>query len=518
VGAAYPVPDIRAAESVLLASHPEGAPMARAAAAVAAACARILHERAGRVAGRAVVLLVGRGNNGGDALFAGARLAVRGVAVTAVLTAADAHPQGLAAARAAGVRVVDALGVDGPAAGRSAVSDAALVVDGLVGLGGTAGLREPAAALVAAVPAGVPVVAVDLPSGIDPTTGQTPGPHVRADLTLAMGAMTPGLLLPPGCAAAGRLRVVDVGLTADLPEQAAVERLTPRAAGRHWPVPAATDDKYRRGVLGIVAGSAAYPGAAVLSCGGALRAGVGMVRYRGPEEAARQVIARWPEVVVGPGRVQAWMVGSGMDLDLPVRSGAGSGRAGPDREPSQREAVRDALDSGLPCVLDAGAISLCPTSAGPPLLLTPHAGELARLLTERHRDTAREDVERRPLEHARRAAGLTGATVLLKGATTLVVPPDGPVRSQSDGPPWLATAGSGDVLAGIAGALLAAGLDPLDAGSVAALVHGLAAVRACPGGPVTAGAVADAVPGTVAAVLDAAGRGWAALPAGGLED
>jgi hydroxyethylthiazole kinase-like uncharacterized protein yjeF len=246
----------------------------------------------------------------------------------------------------------------------------------------------------------------------------------------------------------------------------------------------------------VVAGSPAYPGAAVLVCAGALRTGTGMVRYIGPGPAADQVRAHWPEVVVGGGRVQAWTLGSG------VEPGAGDGQA---------EAIAGALGSGLPCVVDAGALELLAQRPdlcqrlGPQHLLAPHAGELARLLVALRAPGAgtvtREDVEARPLHHARLAVETTGATVLLKGSTTLVVTPDGRVRSQADAPGWLATAGAGDVLAGIAGALLASRLGPLDAGSVAAAVHGRAARAARPGGPVTAQDVADAVPGVVAGLI-----------------
>jgi NAD(P)H-hydrate repair Nnr-like enzyme with NAD(P)H-hydrate dehydratase domain len=156
-------------------------------------------------------------------------------------------------------------------------------------------------------------------------------------------------------------------------------------------------------------------------------------------------------------------------------------------------------------LLDAGGLDLVDGPRAAPTLLTPHAGELARLLSRLEgRLTSRQDVTAWPLAHARRAADLTGATILLKGATTLVVPPSGsglPVRSQSDAPPWLATAGAGDVLAGLCGALLATGLEPLEAGSLGALVHGLAADGANPGGPVRALAVAHGIPRTVAVLL-----------------
>ena len=500
---AYRVSDVRAAEALLLAAVPEGALMQRAAAGLAACCAGLLRRRRGRVSGAQVWLLVGRGNNGGDALWAGERLARRGARVSALLLAPQVHAEGLAGLRAAGGRVVEVGAVPSwsatTAGGAAAVPD--LVIDGLVGLGGAAGLREPAASVVAGLPPGVAVVAVDLPSGVDPDSGETPAAHVRADLTVTFGAAKPCLLLPPGCRDAGEVVEVDLGLQLMPVARPAVERLTARAAGRLWPVPGAADDKYSRGVVGVVAGSSAYTGAAVLACAGALRAGAGMVRYLGPAHPADLVRAAWPEVVVGEGRVQAWVLGSGVDPH------AGDGQA---------DAVRRALAQGLPCVVDAGALALLTgpeqsrARLGAHVLLTPHAGELAALLQAWEapagpdgatRGPHPQDVRARPLHFATRAAELTGATVLLKGSTTIVAHPDGRVRSQGEGPPWLATAGAGDVLAGVAGALLAAGLDPLDAGSVAAVVHGLAARAASAGGPLLAQDVAAALPATIAACI-----------------
>lgn len=476
----YPVDDVRTAEARALGSAPEGALMQRAAAGLAAVCARELRSATGGISGRRAVLLVGSGSNGGDALWAGARLRARGVAVTALLTSENPHPEGLAALRAAGGRAVpvsDPPSVDVFA--RLAAAD--LVVDGLVGLGGRPGLREPAAALVAALapsPAGPVVVAVDLPSGVEVDTGATPSPHVRADVTVTFGAVKNCLLLPPASTAAGQVELVDLGFGLGEP---AVQRLVSADVARLWPVPDPGADKYRRGVLGVVAGSAGYPGAAVLATAGALRAGVGMVRYQGPDDATAAVRSAHPEVVAGPGWVQAWALGCGV---------------APDAGDDQPAAIRRALDSGLPCLLDAGALPVWKPAGDDEsgrLLLTPHAGELATLLS-----VGRDEVEARPYEHARRVAERTGACVLLKGATTLVVLPSGRARSQAAAPPWLATAGAGDVLAGIAGALLAGGLSPLDAGSVAAEVHGRAAWLASAGGPITAGDVAAAVPRAVA--------------------
>jgi hydroxyethylthiazole kinase-like uncharacterized protein yjeF len=529
-GAAYSVSDVRSAETVLLGAVAEGSLMQRAAAALAAHCARLLKRTgSGLVTGRRVVLLVGAGNNGVDALWAGARLARRGAAVQALQTGTQIHAEGLGALLAAGGTVIDASRIDASRIDASridasridasqldairteaadppallALRQADLVVDGLVGLGARPGLREPAATLVAAIQPGTAVIAVDLPSGVDPETGQTPGAHVRADLTVTFGAAKPCLLLPPASVAAGTVRVVDLGFGPHLPDRPLVERLRADDVARLWPVPDPGADKYRRGVLGVVAGSAGYPGAAVLSVSGALRAGVGMIRYLGPADATAAVRAAWPEVVAGSGRVQAWVLGPGVAVDA---------------EDDQPSAIVAALAADQPCLLDAGALTVLGQQlrkareggAAVPdrsdrLLLTPHAGELARLLTDLAQEDAgevqRADVEREPYRHALLAAQLTGATVLLKGSTTLVVRPDGRARSQAEAPSWLATAGAGDVLAGIAGALLAAGLSPFDAGAVAALVHGTAAAAASGGGPIVSGDIADHLSPTIAALL-----------------
>jgi hydroxyethylthiazole kinase-like uncharacterized protein yjeF len=193
-----------------------------------------------------------------------------------------------------------------------------------------------------------------------------------------------------------------------------------------------------------------------------------MVRYDGG--AADPVRQAHPEVVAGPGQVQAWVVGSG-----------GGDDAG--------DALRQCLEDGVPVVVDADALTHVTGPIDVPALLTPHAGELARML-----GVEREEVEAEQLRFAREAASRFAAVVLLKGRHTLVASPDGRVRVSTSGVPWLATAGSGDVLAGLCGALIAAGLDPFDAGSVGAWLHGAAAAHAGAGGPVTAPDVARAVP------------------------
>ena len=466
---AYGVEAVRAAERPLLDALPDGALMQRAAGGLAAVCAEVL----GKVYGSRVALLVGSGDNGGDALFAGARLARRGARVDALLLGATSHGVGVAALRAAGGRVTD---VD---QAREVVQRADLVVDGIVGIGGRGGLRDRAAEVVSGLAGGPLVVAVDVPSGVDADTGEVTGVAVRADVTVTFGTLKPGLLVDPGAEHAGAVELVDIGL--QLPAPAPVEVLQAVDVARLVPRAGRESDKYRRGVVGVAAGSDQYTGAAVLCCGGAVRGGAGMVRYLGSDGPTALVRSRWPEVVVGEGRVQAWTVGSGGGQDAAAR-------------------LSRALADGVPVVVDADALAALRghQERGAPVLLTPHAGELARLL-----DVDREDVEARRLEHARRAAEVLDAVVLLKGSTTVVARQDGRVRVNPTGTSALATAGTGDVLAGLCGALLAGGLDPFDAGSVGAWLHGLAGRLSAEGGaPVSAGTVVEALPAAFRALGD----------------
>lgn len=451
-----------------MARLPEGTLMQRAAAGLAAACADLL----GRVYGSRIVLLIGSGDNGGDALYAGARLARRGAGVTAVLLAPErAHAGGLAALRRAGGTVT---GTDNAA---TLIDRADLVLDGIVGIGGKGGLRPDAATLAeAAARTRAAVVAVDLPSGVDVDTGQVKGAAIRADLTVTFGTHKPGLLVDPAREYAGTVRLVDIGL--ELPEEAELEALQHADVARMLPVPGAESDKYRRGVVGIAAGSARYPGAAVLAVAGALRGGAGAVRYVGP--AGDAVLARFPETLVsdkGPkkaGRVQAWVVGPGAGDDAAT--------------------VAQVLEADVPVLIDADGLRLAARETvrarTAPTLMTPHAGEAAALL-----GVSREEVEGARLSAVRELAGLYRATVLLKGSTTLVADPDAKtaVRVNATGTAWLATAGSGDVLSGLAGSLLASGLPARDAGSVAAYLHGLAGRYAADGAPAGAQDVAEGI-------------------------
>jgi hydroxyethylthiazole kinase-like uncharacterized protein yjeF len=473
--ALYDVAQIWVAEQRLLAVVPDGALMAQASAGLARRCAVLL----GRVYGARVVLLVGSGNNGGDALYAGALLAGRGAVVQAVVVGSSPHPGGLSALRAAGGQIV--------AQAQSAVAAADLVVDGLVGIGASGGLREPAAGLARLVnDTEVLVVAVDVPSGVDASTGEVHGDAVRADVTVTFGGLKAGLLVSPGAGFAGLVELVEIGLELPPPSVTALDAADVAAM---LPTPHGESSKYTRGVVGVVTGSQQYTGAAVLSTGGALRAGAGMVRFVGVPHAADQVRARWPEVVVTDlapnadgqiadvagilktGRVQAWAFGSGL--------GTGS-----------VEVVETLLGTDVPVLVDADALTVLADRhellrREPGTLITPHAGEFARLM-----HAERDDVEAQRLLWARRAADQLGVTVLLKGSTTVIADPDGRTAVNTTGTAWLGTAGSGDVLSGVCGSLMAQGLSPFDAGRVGAFLHGVAGTFAG-GAPVAAADLLD---------------------------
>jgi hydroxyethylthiazole kinase-like uncharacterized protein yjeF len=451
----HTVAEIRAAENVLLARLPADALMRRAAHGLAVECVRLL----GRIYGAQVRLLVGAGNNGGDALFAGAELAARGVDVRALLLDVDrAHPSGLAALRAAGGRVV------APAAAELGGAD--LVVDGIVGIGGRPGLRGAAIELARAAGAW-PTVAVDVPSGVDADTGEVGESAVRADVTVTFGGLKTGLVAGSGPEFAGEVRLVDIGL--DL-GRAGAHVLESEDVAALLPVPGAVDDKYRRGVVGVVAGSRAYGGAGVLATGSATCGGAGMVRYAGT--AGDAIRARYPEVVVhedvrpGELRVQAWVIGPGIGTD--------AGAAG---------LLADVLATNVPVVVDADAITLLAEQPEllrrrtAPTVLTPHDREFARVAEGPGDDR---------LGATRRAARLLNAIVLLKGNATIVAAPDGRAWVNPTGTPWLGTAGSGDVLSGLIGSLLASGLAPDLAAAVGAYVHGVAGQLAAADGPPTA--------------------------------
>lgn len=444
----YAVAEIRAAEAGL----PENVLIDRASTAVARRAVSMLDG----AYGRRVLVVAGPGHNGADALWAGVKLLARGCAVDVALPLGeprDEHgAEPLRRLRAAGARRRDPYD---------------LCLDGVLGIGARPG--EP-------VWAGLfdgPVLAVDVPTGVGADTGAAGPGAVRADVTVTFGGLKTGLVVGAGAALAGLVEVAPIGLPLSAGTAALLEaaEVAPYVAE-----PAPDTDKYRRGVVGVYAGSAAYPGAAVLACRGALRAGCGYVRLVAPRAVADVVRAAHPEVVaVEPGDLpdaDAWVVGPGL------------GDAAAD-------AVRAVLASGVPAVLDADALrSGHDLKRDAATVLTPHTGEFQRLT-----GIARDEAERDRLGTARRAAADLGATVLLKGTTTVVAAPDGTAYVNPTGTPWLGTAGTGDVLSGVVAALLTR--DPGDgarAAACAAWLHGLAGRLAAGGVAATALDVAEALP------------------------
>ena len=465
------------------------------------------HMSPGWISGAPVLLLVGGGHNGADTLLAGGLLSHSGCAVTAVLATEHPHPVALEEARSHGVTVYGAgYRSDGAEDWDSAEAVAAveaflarggLVLDGLTGIGATGPLRPDAVALITPlVAAGAPgrrplrVIAVDLPSGTGVDDGTVDGPVLAADCTVTFTCLKGCLCLPPARHLCGAVEVVPLGLPAPTNRPIA-RRPVDGALGdyltRVVPEPGADDHKYTRGVVGLWAGSETYPGAAVLAASGAVLAGAGMVRLTAPRRVEDLVLATRPEVVPAAGRSQALVLGPGVDPADTVRadelrevlrptlapardSGGGRVADGARTGEEASDGATGAVPAGAPAVVDAGALSILTElldeglRCTPRHVLTPHAGEAAALLTaladsgtpeETARQWNRERVEAHPAHAVREICRLSGATVLLKGATTLIAAPHHPLVSVDSGPGWMATAGSGDVLAGVLGAVLA---------------------------------------------------------------
>lgn len=470
-----------------------------------------------------VLLLAGPGANGGDGLHAAALLRGRGVRTETIAVADHLHAEGAAALEQAGGTVHTLEDLDEQRL-RQLVEDAELILDAMFGIGGRPELPARLGELLETVrEVGAPVIAVDLPSGLDATTGQADPATLHAERTITFGAATSGLLLEDGPARCGEIRLVDIGLGEHLPDPAedprAVLQLEDVDVRALWPRAQAGDHKYSRGVVALAAGSAAFPGAAVLCAAAAARAGAGMVRILAPRAVIDHVLHARPEVVGHPmpdadaaqhpeqpaidleaiGRTDALVLGPGLAPGDP-RARAGIAlltRTDGAADGAEGEGMHERALAG---VVDAGALAaLRPEDRfGPDVVLTPHAGEAARLA-----QTLSIDPDQPRVDLARELSRATGATVLLKGATTLIAAPGQVLLAQADGPPQLATAGTGDVLAGIIGTLLAAGLPGPRAAALAALIHGRAGYRASHGGasPLVAGDLPDNLPSALNAIL-----------------
>lgn len=450
---------IRDAEQPLL-EDGRGEELMRTAAAGVAACAVQVLKAGGGVYGRKAAALVGSGNNGGDALYALAMLRRRGVAGYAILTRGRAHEAGLAAFRSAGGQVLDHV----PA-------DADVLIDAVVGTGFSGTFELPQVDGLDAAVRSATVIACDLPSGVDADTGAAGGDVLAAAHTVTFGGLKQGLLVSAGAHLSGRVHLVDIGLGPHLPpSQISVAAPDSDPAADPQPLaepqpPSSSDHKYSRGTLRVLAGSAQFPGAAQLTAAAAVTTGVGMVTLEAPEPVRGRVITAWPEIVGAP-------PGAATDLQRTSAMVIGPGLSGePETMTHAETGLQAAMDGDIPCILDASGLALIRAqlrrrgSLSTAVLITPHLGEARRLA-----DDLRDPVLKKmldtgptadPIEAARRLAGALDCAVLLKGATTVIASADGRAvlhRAEHDGAPaaaGLATAGTGDVLCGILGALAA---------------------------------------------------------------
>src|SRR5258707_9613172 len=428
-----------------------------------------------------ILVVAGRGNNGGDGFVAAAELAARGREVSVVLLCERDSLQGDAALAAKGWKF-PVLPFNPQAIGRPA-----LIIDALFGAGLNRPVKGEPHEMIDAINAnGAPVLAVDLPSGINGTSGAVMGVAINALETVTFFRRKPAHLLLPGRMHCGRVRVADIGIDAQVLDEIRPQTFEniPQAWQNSFPVPRIDGHKYARGHAIVVSGDIASTGAARLSARGALRAGAGLVTLASPREALAvnaaaltAVMVRTVDTVVEfaelltDKRLNACVIGPGAGV---------SGRT--------RDFVHTALSAKRHLVLDADALTSFAEapdrlfesikSAGDiRVVLTPHEGEFPRLFS----DMSNKSPGRSKLERVRDAAERSGAVVLLKGPDTVVASPDGRATIAANAPPWLATAGAGDVLAGVIAGLLAQGVAAFEAASIGVWMHGEAAREAGPG-------------------------------------
>jgi hydroxyethylthiazole kinase-like uncharacterized protein yjeF len=428
-----------------------------------------------------IVVIAGRGNNGGDGFVAAAELAARGRDVSVILLCDRDTLKGDAALAARGWK--NPVLPFNP----QAIGAPALIVDALFGAGLDRPVKGDSLIMIEAVNgSGVPILSVDLPSGINGSTGAVMGVAARATETVTFFRRKPGHLLLPGRFYCGRVRVVDIGIDAAVLKQIrpATFENVPKLWRKSFPVPRIDGHKYARGHTVVVSGDLAATGAARLAARGALRAGVGLATLASPRDALVVNAAALTAVMVRAIDTSAEFAGLLADRRLNacvIGPGAGVGQR-------TRDFVLAALSAGPALVLDADALTsfadaperlfeAIKTSASPQVVLTPHEGEFPRLFS----DMSNKHPLRSKLERVRIAAERSGAVVLLKGPDTVVAAPDGRAAIAANAPPWLATAGSGDVLAGMIGGLLAQGVAAFEAACIGVWMHGEAGNEAGPG-------------------------------------
>src|ERR1700761_2069911 len=478
----------RADRLAIAAGTPGFSLMLSAGQAVAAAAMDLVAEGP-------ILVIAGPGNNGGDGFVAAAELAARGREVSVILLCERENLQGDAASAARGWKY-PVLPFNPQAIGRPA-----LIIDALFGAGLDRPVKGEPFDMIEAINAnGAPVLAFALPSGINGTTGAVMGTAVRAVETVTFFRRKPAHLLLPGRLHCGRVRVADIGIDAAVLAEIAPKTFENIPSSWHgsYPVPTIEGHKYSRGHVVVVSGDIAATGAARLSARGALRAGAGLVTLATPRDALVVNASALTAVMVRPidNAVEFGQVLNDKRLNACV-IGPGAGVS-----ESTRDFVMTALEAKRHLVLDADALTsfagapdrLFEAIRGAPeprVVLTPHEGEFPRLFS----DISNKHPFRSKLERVRAAAERSGAVVLLKGPDTVVAAPDGRATIAANAPPWLATAGAGDVLSGIIGGLLAQGAPAFEAASIGVWMHGEAAREAGPG------LIAEDLPETLPAVF-----------------
>ena len=428
-----------------------------------------------------ILVVAGRGNNGGDGFVAAAELAARGREVSVILLCERDSLSGDAASAAKGWKY-PVLPFNPQAIGKPA-----LIIDALFGAGLNRPVKGEPYEMIEAVHAnGAPVLAVDLPSGINGTSGAVMGIAVRATETVTFFRKKPAHLLLPGRVHCGRVRVADIGIEPDVLDEIRPQTFEnmPQSWHTRFPVPKVDGHKYARGHVVVVSGDIASTGAARLSARGSLRAGAGLVTLASPVNALAINASGLTAVMVRAvdNVVQfAELLNDKRLNTCVIGPGAGVGER-------TRDLVHTALSAKRHLVLDADALtsfSEAPerlfesikSSGDQQVVLTPHEGEFPRLFS----DISNKHPSRSKLERVRAAAERSGAVVLLKGPDTVVAAPDGRATIAANAPPWLATAGAGDVLAGIIAGMLAQGVPAFEAASIGVWMHGEGAREAGPG-------------------------------------
>jgi hydroxyethylthiazole kinase-like uncharacterized protein yjeF len=464
----------RADRLTIAAGTPGFALMLSAGQAVAEAAMDLVEEGP-------ILVVAGRGNNGGDGFVAAAELAARGREVSVILLCERDSLQGDAASAARGWKF-PVLPFNPQAIGRPA-----LIIDALFGAGLNRPVKGDPHDMIEAINAnGAPVLSVDLPSGVNGTTAGVMDVAINATETVTFFRRKPGHLLLPGRIHCGRVRIADIGIDARVLEEIHPRTFenVPEFWRKSFPVPQTDGHKYARGHAVVVSGDIAATGAARLSARGCLRAGAGLVTLASPRDALAINAAALTAVMVRP--IDTVIEFAGLLNDKRLNScvigpGAGVGER-------SRDFVLTALSAQRRLVLDADALTSfadapeqlfqsIKTSPDLQVVLTPHEGEFPRLFS----DISNKHPHRSKLERVRAAAERSGAIVLLKGPDTVVASPDGRATIAANAPPWLATAGAGDVLAGMIAGLLAQGVAAFEAACIGVWMHGEAAREAGPG-------------------------------------